>query len=82
MNPGGCWQGPSESRKCRVPQRKMYSLPLKEKKGGGRWRGQGTPVLFFLPNIVLQCITKVHLISIFLFKVLSGRTDGFAGKNR
>ena len=43
--------------------------------------GGGTPVLFFLPNIVLQCITKVHFISIFLFKVLSGRTDEFARKN-
>ena len=57
-------------------------LTALKKKRWGAVGGGGTPVLFFLPNIVLQCITKVHLISVFLFKVLSGRTDGFALKNR
>ena len=47
----------------------------------GEAGAEQTPVLFFLPNTVLQCITKVHLISFFLFKVLPDRTDEFAHKN-
>lgn len=43
---------------------------------------EGTAVLSLLLNTVFQCITKVRLISLFLFKVLTGRPVDFSHKKR